>query len=357
MIELGNSSLLPDSPLLRLVIFAGFAVYLASTVLVVVVTWLHFRNRRRERVRVWIKQNFGPLFINCIEGIALPVPRVPIGELSSVMLLWLFYIESTRGQSRARLRELARSIGFPSASLRMLKNRSLADRLVAIATLGRMKELKAWDPLLAIVDSKETSLSLLALRALTQINPCNGIEVMVKRLGARDDWPDARLNALLRELPPKLANPALFAALEQADQAALPRLLRWLEIARPAGAWRVLAPRLQADQSVEVLASALRVADDPRLLPQVRALAEHPEWVVRTKAAIALGRAGEPKDVDLLKQMLSDRVWWVRFRAAQALLKLPFVGRARIEAIAQELNDPFAKDMLTQTLAEHVGNR
>jgi hypothetical protein len=42
----------------------------------------------------------------------------------------------------------------------------------------------------------------------------------------------------------------------------------------------------------------------------------------------------------------------VRYRAAQALAELPFLGRAGLERMRDEAGDRYAADMLTQVMAE-----
>jgi hypothetical protein len=49
---------------------------------------------------------------------------------------------------------------------------------------------------------------------------------------------------------------------------------------------------------------------------------------------------------------LSDREWWVRYRAAQALVELPWLAQAELRALQDGLTDRFAADMLAQVVAE-----
>jgi HEAT repeat protein len=81
-------------------------------------------------------------------------------------------------------------------------------------------------------------------------------------------------------------------------------------------------------------------------------LLAHPDWQVRVLAAKALGRIGDRSDVDRLVALLADREWWVRYRAAEALLELPALTRADLEALRASLTDRFAADMLSQAMAE-----
>jgi HEAT repeat protein len=70
------------------------------------------------------------------------------------------------------------------------------------------------------------------------------------------------------------------------------------------------------------------------------------------QAAKALGRIGGRADVERLVALLADREWWVRYRAAQALVELPWLKRADLDALRASLEDRFAADMLAQVMAE-----
>lgn len=346
---------IPADPALRFAVFTGAAVYLVALVQLLVVTWLHFRNRRREQRLTALKAQVAPVLLHTIEGLPYPLPRIAEHDRDALMLQWLYYVESTRGDSRLRLRELGQALQFPAAARRLLRRRALGSRLLATAALGRLGDREAWDSLVTIVDRGDPVISLLALRSLTQIEPAAALTLLLDRLPRRPDWPVARLNTLVRELPTEVASEAIVKAIDGAPQDELPRLLQLLEIIRPTDVWRVIGRFLDGSQDVDVLAAALRMVDDPRALTAVRALVEHPSWVVRTRVASALGRIGEPDDVERLRRLLADPVWWVRFRAAQALLRLPFLDRARLREISGTLEDRFARDMLTQTLAESAG--
>jgi HEAT repeat protein len=50
--------------------------------------------------------------------------------------------------------------------------------------------------------------------------------------------------------------------------------------------------------------------------------------------------------------LLSDKEWWVRYRAAQALSRLPSMRSPRLKSIQAKQRDPFARDMLAQVIAE-----
>ena len=120
---------------------------------------------------------------------------------------------------------------------------------------------------------------------------------------------------------------------------------------------------------VPVIANlALNAADDAPELPRyLRALGfiGHPAarsavmaglssaaFGVRAAAAEAAGRIALGDAADRLTELLDDGEWWVRFRAAEALLKLGTNGTECLRRIARE-GSPRARDAAASMLAEH----
>ena len=75
-------------------------------------------------------------------------------------------------------------------------------------------------------------------------------------------------------------------------------------------------------------------------------------WFVRMQAATVLGRVGQQEHLSLLESLLDDSEWWVRYRAAQAITRLPFMGPNQLRQLRVRQKDRFAADILQQTFAE-----
>ena len=54
----------------------------------------------------------------------------------------------------------------------------------------------------------------------------------------------------------------------------------------------------------------------------------------------------------MLESLLDDKEWWVRYRAAQAIASLPFLGPNQLRQIRDRQTDRYAGDMLQQCFAE-----
>lgn len=88
---------------------------------------------------------------------------------------------------------------------------------------------------------------------------------------------------------------------------------------------------------------------------QVLALSEDMRWEMRAVVATALGAYGATENVDVLIRLLCDREWWVRYRAAEALLKYP--RRDALLARLEETNDRFAQEMMRFALEKDAFTR
>jgi HEAT repeat protein len=102
----------------------------------------------------------------------------------------------------------------------------------------------------------------------------------------------------------------------------------------------------------DVIAPCLRLIGDPRKAHWARTFAVHDCWYVRVCAANALRRIGGAQDRALLQGLLCDAHWWVRHRAAQALISLPVASLDDWEQIAAAHADRYAGEMLRHVIAE-----
>ncbi len=73
---------------------------------------------------------------------------------------------------------------------------------------------------------------------------------------------------------------------------------------------------------------------------------------MRQSLAVAYGHLGGLDDTESVTRLMCDRVWWVRYRAGQALLRLKGMSEDRLEAMRAQLTDPYARDMLEHVRAE-----
>ncbi|MBX3651966.1 MAG: HEAT repeat domain-containing protein [Burkholderiales bacterium] len=346
-------SWLPHDPLLALVFQAGLGIIACSLLMLAAVFLLRLRlvlrlRRERRHAALW-----RPLLAECVYAVPETLPKVPHDLRYHFMKLWNHHHESLEGGARDNLEKLARALGLDVMARGMLQTSDLRLRLIAIITLGHLGDRQRWPELRALVSDSSPMLSLAAARALLDIDARATLPWLVMVMAAREDWPLARLVAMLKEAGPDQVTAPLVAALQAAGSPAQTvRLLRMLEVAHSGPAGAAAARVVRESEDPEVIAAGLRLLGDPRDLELARVCAVHASWVVRVAAARLLGRIGEPGDRRLLACMLGDAHWWVRYHAARALTVLPFTSLEELEKVRLTLNDRFASDMLAQAIAE-----
>lgn len=322
---------------------------LAAGIVLARVLLLARRRRQQRFLALW-----RPLFMQSLEALPARLPALGAGDVFPFLNLWNHLHESLRGAAKDGLNRLARATGIGLAAELMLIYGRRRERLAAVVTLGHLRERAAWPTLEYLARHRDALLSLSAVRALMQIDADAAMPILILAIADRADWPPARVAAILREAgPERVSGPlvaAVVAALDNRDKAV--RLIRYLDTAYARDAMPLVHRLLDAGIDEQILSACLKVVVDPRSLDLVRRLLAHPRWHIRVQAARALGRIGDRGDEQRLAEMLEDEQWWVRYRAAQALVRLPFITTDNIAALRAAQSDPYARDMLDQVLAE-----
>lgn len=342
----------PSDRLLSLSLYSGLAVFLLTLLLLLSIVLLRQAGNRRERRQQGLFERWQPVFIHAAEDLPVVLPKPGRRERQSVLFLWIHFTEALRGTAHPRLRQLALDLGLERTALELLQRREVRLQLMAVVALGRMQSRAAWEWLTSHLDDPNPILSLLAARSLLQIDFRHAGPPVLAAVARRNDWPFAKISAMLREIPTNYLAVFVVDALRQAAPPSLPRLIGLLDGTHWGDVANVIQPYLETDQPTDVIAAALRVCRHPHTLDAVRRLATHEHWVVRARAAETLGKIGVEQDRFRLQAMLGDPEWWVRYRAGMALARMPFVPRQKLEAMIDQLKDHFAADILRQVLAE-----
>ncbi|MGV3627421.1 MAG: HEAT repeat domain-containing protein [Betaproteobacteria bacterium] len=350
-------SWLPHDPLLALVFQFGLLIIACSMLMLVAVFVLRIRLVLRQRREKRFAAAWQPLLAECVYQVPETLPQVPRAMRYHFLKLWNYHHESLVGSARKNLEQLAYTLKLEEISRVLLHQSDLRSKLIAIVTLGHLGDRTQWHELRALVADPSPMLSLAAVRALLDIDAGATLTWLVTVMASREDWPLARIVAMLKEAGPGRVTLPLIAATEAAagvegDARQVVRLLRMMEVAHTERIGAVVGRIVRAATDPEVVAAGLRLIQDPHDLELVRSHLAHESWFVRVSAVRVLGRIGEPADRVVLTDMLGDRHWWVRYHAARALIALPFTSLADLEIIRAGLPDRFAADMLGQAIAE-----
>jgi HEAT repeat protein len=353
--------------ILRVVEWAAVALFGLTLLLFLLVLILRagllLRERRwRKFLAVW-----QPILINSIEVATADVPPLRSRDISNFLLLWNHLHESLLDEAKDHLNQVAHALNINQAALRMLRHGKLRGRLLAIITLGHLRERGACDALSCVTRDGGALLSVTAARALVMIDAERAIPELMPLLATRADWPAPWVANMLQIAGAEIISDQIATATIASCQRNLirntdgpvksainypARMVRYLELAYNISALPAARAIAQSSADPEVLAACLRLLQSAEDLEIVRRCLTHEAWPVRVQAAAALGRIGEDEDEGLLIPLLSDRQWWVRYRAAQALARLPSMTEPGLKAIQAKQANPFARDMLAQVMAE-----
>jgi len=340
----------PSDIYLQVALWAGIGT-IALTVLVgLQIVWLRFAMRRLQRREQALTLKWRPLLNAAIAGDELGnLPDLARRDQVLFIKLWLHLQQAVRGEASEGLNRIARRVGCDVYMRKLLVRGNRAERLLATLALGHMRDKASWEPLARAAHAADSASSVHALWALVQTDSARSAQEMAPVLLRRDDWPLSQLANILQNVRGEWQL-VLALALLRVTPEELPQALRLVAALRIDLPLAQLKGYLASDQADVVLA-ALRLARSPAVLEQVRGHLGSADWRIRLQAVRALGELGDRSDVDRLRALLSDPEWWVRYRAAEALLSLPFLTEAEL-ADLRNADDRYAADMLKQVAAE-----
>lgn len=347
---------------LTLIIIASVAVStVMMVVLIVLVVLVRMRNavvRHRREVLTTVWRN---TFKTAYTGEPTPDPLPSIGPKDWFTVLQMFVqFHEAREKDRPRAHEvypildaMAQECGLDEIALRYLAKGDDAEKLLALNALGQMRDVRAFDTAVELVDDEGAELSRAAAQCAMRIQP-KFIHVLLELVRDREDWVRARVEAMLKEIPQEDFDPAMARAVEEAEDAAKPRLLDYLRFCTPVKARIICKNVLDNAKDPETIAAALRslaplAGDGDRAI--ALQFCKHEKPIVLLSALRVLRKCVRFDDRELLGDLCAHRDYWVRLRAAEAIVQL--YGDT---GLAQEFSDMhpdrYAKDAIRQALAE-----
>lgn len=314
--------------------------------------WVRWRNEPRQRA---FQARWRQLLMRCAVGedVFADLPALAARERWPFLKLWLHGQMSLKGPARERLARMAQTLGCGPWVLSQLGSRYAAERLMAMLALGFLKQVSAAPVLLEQLHKGGSQTAVHAARALLDIDVAAHAAPVVRCLLDRRDLDFSLVAVMLKPFGASLQ--ATWMAEVPAPGSDDVHLLSWLKLARALALQlpsEVLQPFLQAPHGTDVLIAAIRLVQGEIGTREVAALADHPDWRVRTQVAQALGLIGSPCDMDLLVRLSTDPQWWVRYRAAQALMRIPGLGREQVQTLISATGDKYAVSMLAAVVAE-----
>jgi HEAT repeat protein len=147
------------------------------------------------------------------------------------------------------------------------------------------------------------------------------------------------MEPFIDDMPADMATHFLALADFSKDKNLMPLLIRRLAIT-------------DEGREIAIIVRNIGRLGDSSHLKLIRSFVNHEFDYVRIQALKSVGKLGNEEDVDLILPLLSDKEWWVRYRAARALINLLKQDSDAIQTLLNQLTDKFAKDIITHVFTE-----
>ncbi|NGZ97969.1 MAG: hypothetical protein CV089_17910 [Nitrospira sp. WS110] len=302
-----------------------------------------------------------PLLEQCRRDPLETPPSLTHREHIVFLYLWNDQYESAPDGTSVHLIRMARQVGTDRLAKDLLNARLLRRRLLAVVTLGRLRDRSVWSQVSALLTHQNSFLAFNAAQALLLIDAQAAIPLISPLIGQRKDWSPLRIASMLSTAGSDLASETIAQAAITGDPVIRPRLIRHLPITRSLRGLAILRQFIREQSpSDDTLAAWLYVFGefrDQMDLPFVRLHISHPAWYVRVQAATALGKLGTQNDEARLIALFEDEQWLVRYRAGEALATLHSMTEHKLELLQETLTTPEAQEILAPILAKFRAHR
>jgi len=335
-------------------ILSGATLLTSLSVLALVLMIRFARNRREHRENVF-QERWKTLFAGTISGnVPQDIPVISPKYAMPFFRLWTHFHESLRGEAKERLCLLLNRAGGRRIALKWLHGFFIRKKMMAVVVLGYCREKSAGRHVQLLAGKKNPLLSLVAARALLQIDHEIGLPLLMSSIVARTDWPAEFMKNILRDIPKDFLVATLRQAIEQSPDPITVRLIKFLDICSYDKSAPIVRNLLEQNRDPDVIIACLDHFQDPRDIVHIMKFIGHPAWPVRLEVAKTLGQFGSPRELDDLKRLLADPEWQVRYEAARSLLKLPFVNDTMISEIGNSAMNPQVRGILSQVRTEEA---
>jgi HEAT repeat protein len=348
------SILIGAAPIVEFAFWLGVTVAVMTLVMLTVTIIMQRTALRSQQIDARALALWKPIIVAVPSGAPAAVPKLTACDVSGFIRVWNEIHEPLRGGTTDNLARIALEVGLAQRLHRFLQTTAVHDRLRAVIALGHVRSSESFSLVLQYLDDKSPIMSLCAARSLMQIDPTQAVSKLVPRIVRRTDWSQGGIASILQESGAASISRQLTEATLHANAEIAPRLIRFLAAVSPASAAPIIREALRSSTDERMVSTCLQAMSNPADLDCVRPLLCHPRWHLRMQAAVTLGNLGIPGDEQRLIAMLSDSHWWVRYRAAHALMNLRFIKIEHVRRLQQAQTDPYAQDITNHVLAERA---
>ena len=332
-----------------------FSLLLAGSALALMLLLISLRllADRRTRRREVQRQVLVPALLGVgelDESLATTISPAVMADVS------INLIQMVRGAEREAFADRATQLGVPLRLAKLLRSGSTRRRLAAAQAMGAFHDEGSLTALRGALDDRNGDVRLAAALSLAAAGDTRGAAMILPTLARGEREPSLLILSLLKSIAadrPGEVKALMISAHSHplAKVAALEALVATGDYTLvPLIADLALGARNDAEELPRYLLALGQLGHPAARAAVIDGLAR-PSTAVRAAAATAAGRIGLLETADTLRMLLDDPEWWVRFRAAEALLDLGEKGRSLLHEAART-GDPRARDAARTMLAE-----
>lgn len=344
--------------LLTIVLITAAILTFLSLLLLVITIVLRIATDRRLRRDTEFRNKAKPILQSFLSGeTSLEAAKAALAhEPHGAIQLLLEESDALGTEGRKKLLPLLALMPFEKKMMTHITSRRWEKRLRSAEYLGYLGDDSALPALMTALRDDVLAVRFAAANSLARLGCQDAVEPILKALDVPGEVSQRRVTEVLQILGPSASEQILTILNDSSgNQTSL------AIAARMAGSLRIersIKPlcRLLRHENANIRINALRSLasiNDHSVTDQIAALGDDPSWEARSSVMLALGRLGATQQIPLLLQGLSDREWWVRFNAAEALYTLGETGIAALKEAVDHHVDAYGRDMSRQILQEH----
>ena len=353
---------LQQTPLLVDVVFWLTLMLVLGTVFILFYVFIkRVRNDYDLRYEKLFKDRWRPILFRYLDNEEIETPQLSQQNRILLMRLWLNIRNQLSDDAFPRLNEFAWHAGFDKTIKEILQyktaeaeQKKIRLQLLAIHVARALNSPLLREELVEASESSNFRVNVAATAALVAIDDKAADIAIITTLLKFRQWSPFVISKLskvgggkilhlvadqLDELPAEQSR-NLFGLVEQTDDKTLLPLI--LE-------------RLDKTDDLEEKAIAIRALariGGVYYKNIIKPYCKSDEEFLRINAAASFKLIGEQGDLPELITLLSDSNWWVRYRAAQAILTIYDTIHANTNNLLTQIEDSFGRDMVKQVCAE-----
>lgn len=351
----GISSAWTSGAFIGIVLWSTVAIVCVVLYLAAAAFAMRIRNVIRSRRYSSLEAVWEPVLLDVIDG-SEPAATLhaAVGKraVRHFLKFLVRYARLLTGSDRANVVEIAGE--YLPVMIRDLSAHRPATRAFAVQTLATLG-MDSYGPTIArALNDKSPLVSMVAARTLSASRRPEYINDVLANLHRYSNWNGRFLASMLASMGPEVA-PALRAYLH-ADGNPLDRSVAAdaLSLLTDPAAGDIAAAVLNRFPHRELAAATLRLlraVGSPEHLPTIRDYAHNHDFVLRALAIRVLGSVGEPTDIVLLEQGMTDAEPWVAINSAEAMLEAGGLQRLHDIAESELPQASLAREVMTEEVA------